>query len=182
MVAEFIKTRTGLMFYFNDIEPDKINIIDIAHHLSNLCKFTGAVKEFYSIAEHSVVVSNLVPLADALSALMHDASEAYLNDINTPAKRLLPDYKALEKKVQSAIEEKYGFVSNKNVVYADTTALVAEAKELMGAACDEEWFGGTIPDYDERFKYKSIPMTPRQANKAFLRRFFLLTGGKFPNG
>ena len=81
--------------YFDLLEPDRsvYTINTIAHALSNLCRYTGHVNRFYSVAEHSVFVSLAVPKKFALEALFHDASEAFLGDVSSPLKKLLPEYK-----------------------------------------------------------------------------------------
>src|SRR5271165_7548492 len=85
--GDWIQTYTGRVMYPLDPRPEEINIIDIAHALSNLCRFTGHVRTFYSVAEHSVRVSQHCDPKDALWGLLHDASEAYLADMSRPMKR-----------------------------------------------------------------------------------------------
>ena len=76
--ANFIATYSGNRFYFDDIMANDVNIQEIAHALSHLCRFGGHVREFYSVAQHSVLVSLLAPPEHALGALLHDATEAYV--------------------------------------------------------------------------------------------------------
>ena len=79
-------TYTGKEFYPLDPNPADIDIKDIAHALSNCCRFAGHIKSFYSVAQHSVIVSELCEPENALAGLLHDASEAYLSDIARPVK------------------------------------------------------------------------------------------------
>lgn len=95
-----ILTYTGLHFPLLKPEYFHFNILDIAHALSQLCRFTGHTSSFYSVAQHSVMVASLVPADQALAALMHDAAEAYLGDVSSPLKALLPDYKLIETNVE----------------------------------------------------------------------------------
>lgn len=102
----FIQTFAGKHFNYLDIQQDAIEIEDIANALSNICRFAGHLPEFYSVGQHSVLTSYLVPQEFALEALLHDAAEAYLQDIPDPLKRLLPDYRAIEDQVDAAIRQK----------------------------------------------------------------------------
>lgn len=104
----FIKTFSGKHFYYDRINKDNIDINDIAVSLSNICRFAGHLSHFYSVAQHAVLCSQLVPQEFAFEALMHDATEAYCQDIPAPLKRLLPDYKRMEEKIDAVIREKYG--------------------------------------------------------------------------
>jgi hypothetical protein len=69
-----IQLASGKFFDFSQYTAADIKITDIAHHLSNLCRFTGACREFYSVAQHSVLVSLIVPAEHALVGLLHDAT------------------------------------------------------------------------------------------------------------
>ncbi len=102
----FIKTFSGKHFYYDKINKDDIVINDIAVSLSNMCRFAGHLSHFYSVAQHAVLCSQLVPQEFAFEALMHDATEAYCQDIPAPLKRLLPDYKRMEEKIDTVIREK----------------------------------------------------------------------------
>ncbi len=87
----FIKTFSGKHFYYDRINKDDIVINDIAISLSNICRFAGHLSHFYSVAQHAVLCSQLVPQEFAFEALMHDATEAYCQD-NLPLSELTPDY------------------------------------------------------------------------------------------
>ncbi len=80
--GDWIQVRSGRKFHPLDPRPEDVDINDIAHALSNLCRFTGHCTDFYSVAQHSVIASQIVPPASALAALLHDASEAYMGDIS----------------------------------------------------------------------------------------------------
>ena len=77
----YIATSTEKHIDFVNITPDQICIEDIARGLSNECRFAGQLESFYSVAQHSVYVSQIVPPEYALEALLHDAAEAYIKDI-----------------------------------------------------------------------------------------------------
>jgi len=104
-----IRTFTGI--YMNVFEPtlEMICIEDIAHALSNQCRFGGHLPQFYSVAQHSLICSQTVGDEYKLQALLHDASEAYLLDIPRPIKQGLSNYKEIEDKLMILIAEKFGF-------------------------------------------------------------------------
>lgn len=106
------KIRTFKGYYvdvFNP-DPDSIDIEDIAHGLSNTCRFGGHTYNFFSVAEHSVSVARhqLVPDDLKMTALLHDATEAYMCDLPRPIKRNLPGYKSAEENLMLIIANKFG--------------------------------------------------------------------------
>ena len=104
----FIKTFSGKHFYYDRINKDDIVINDIAVSLTKICRFAGHLSHFYSVAQHAVLSSQLVPQEFAFEALMHDATEAYCQEIPDKLKRLLPDYKRIEEKIKEIFQEKSG--------------------------------------------------------------------------
>lgn len=105
--GNWMMTCTGRMFYPYDLRDEDFCIEDIAGALAKLCRYGGHCKKFYSVAEHSVIASRLVPKHMALVALMHDATEAYLVDMPRPIKVGFPQYKEMEAKLWSAIARKF---------------------------------------------------------------------------
>ncbi len=98
-----IKTYTGQQFSYESPTADMIRIEDIGHALSMICRFGGQAREFYSVAQHSLLVAELAPQEFAFDALLHDASEAYCGDMVRPLKNLLPGYREIEEKIHRAI-------------------------------------------------------------------------------
>lgn len=167
----YIETVSGTKFYFLAPEENQIHIEDIAHALSNICRYTGHCSEFYSVAEHSVAVSELT---GSLEGLLHDASEAYLTDVASPVKPHLANYKALEATIQAAINKKYGcpFPLTEEVHYADLCQLSTEARHLLPSRGDE-WNWGVWHPAGRPRRYGIIPrcLSPRDAKQLFLQRF-----------
>mgnify|MGYP003865886187 CR=1 FL=1 len=64
----------------------EFNIEDIAHSLSNMCRYNGHTKYFYSVAEHSLLVASILPDKLKLEGLLHDAPEIYFTDLPAPIK------------------------------------------------------------------------------------------------
>jgi 5'-nucleotidase len=128
MKSEYIRTFTGAKFYPLDPDPDFVRIEDIAHSLSLVCRWAGHVPHFYSVALHSIHVSRMVDSGQALAALLHDASEAYLGDMAKPVKLDMPDYNLAENRLMSTIALALGFdfPLTDQVKKADAAALFLE--------------------------------------------------------
>jgi hypothetical protein len=172
----WIETFTGQKFWYTGEGPEGIEIEDIAHALSHSCRFTGHCKKFLSVAEHSVLVSDhFIDPKKALWALLHDASEAYLADMASPVKQLLPEYKALERKIMGRIAKRFDlpdlFWEDEEIKKADWAQLRSEAKWLLPSG-GKDWY---FPEGTER---GSPPMgwQPTAAEKEFLHAFKELTG------
>ncbi|OIB55298.1 hypothetical protein [Natrialba sp. SSL1] len=107
-----INRRSGGTITPLDPDPEAIDLVDIAHALSNLSRFTGQGKQFYSVARHAVHVSREVEArGGSLPAqrwgLLHDASEAYLSDVPAPVKQTLPGYTRAETRLHTAIKDAF---------------------------------------------------------------------------
>ena len=111
-MSEFITTYTGKHFKPTDPDPELIDIPDIAHALSLICRGNGHVKTFWSVGQHCICCAKEAAargLSDrmVLACLLHDASEAYLSDVPRPFKKHLPAYKDLEQNLLNVIYTKY---------------------------------------------------------------------------
>ncbi len=108
----YFLTYSGIKFDVVNINAQDIEIKDIAHSLSLLCRGNGHYKYFYSVAQHCLncyeeAKFRKLSLKLQLACLMHDSSEAYLADIISDVKEICPDYIVHEKNLLAAINEKY---------------------------------------------------------------------------
>lgn len=172
----WIQTYTNKKFDLVNPSIDDITIIDIAHALSNLCRFTGHLNAYYSVAQHSVIVSKWVSQKNALWGLLHDSAEAYLGDVSRPLKRLLPYYNQLEGNLLGVIAEKFGLkpIIPKEVKKRDTSLLLREAQLFLGPP-PEIWRMDEYP-----MVIDITPLPPQEAKQEFLERFDKLTKGEQP--
>lgn len=127
----YITTFSGRKMYFLNPTPDMVDIEDIAHALSHVCRFGGHTANFYSVAQHSLSVAAIAE--NRLEGLLHDASEAYLVDIPKPIKGHLTSYKDIETKIMEAIAAKLGagWPVSEDTHDADLMQLKMEAKYLV---------------------------------------------------
>jgi len=128
-------TKNGTLINLARPNANKFLIKDIANALSNICRFGGHVIEFYSVAQHSILVSYMVPPRLALEGLLHDATEAYLGDVIKPLKNMLEPYIKLEAEFGMALHKafglKKGFQLNEFIKSADVMALQMEHEALQ---------------------------------------------------
>lgn len=173
----WISTYTGRPFWPCDPELADIDIRDIAHALSNQCRFAGHVRRFYSVAEHSVRVMNWLIWAGAgpgiyYWGLMHDTPEAYLVDLPRPLKHtpgLGEAYQQTEITLMNVIAEKFDLspaVEPDAVKHADLVILESERLELLPTAL---WAMGVEPEPEEG--RKTYGWSPERAEIAFLTAF-----------
>lgn len=180
----WMQTISGRKFFPTDIKKSEFHICDIAHALSQLNRFGGHARFPYSVAQHSVLVSEIVEelgghLDTILLGLMHDATEAYLVDVPSPIKPLLRGYKDLENWVFDEIVKQLDLPTLDTndiglphlVKEADGIALVTEASQLVV---------GDVSDWPAFKQFaawpvKIQPMHWMDANKLFLDRYMDLT-------
>lgn len=166
----------GTYFDFEAPGESEFTIQDIAHGLAHICRFGGQCDPFYSVAEHSVHVSTIVPPEHALAGLLHDAAEAFCGDMVKPMKMLCPDYVAVEKRVERAILARFGIDElPPTIKAADIQMLATEQRHLMNNR--DEWEsceGGEARDM-------VLPCwSPYEARQRFVARFFDLTAPPVP--
>lgn len=169
----WIQSYTGKRLWPLRPRVEDVDIEDIAHALSNKCRFTGHCTEFYSVAQHSVLVSEFVERPIAIAGLMHDASEYILPDVSTPVKHQLKGFQEIEEAALDAIFKKFGILEMRfddaimaQVKEADLRVLAIEARDLMPNH-PEDWQLPYEPD-----PYTSItPWPPKEAKRRFMSRY-----------
>lgn len=156
-----ILIHTGILFdVFNPKESD-IDIEDISHALSNLCRYGGHCPKFYSVAQHCVLCSYQPGTPqERLEFLLHDASEAYLIDLPRPIKRNMPNYIEIEEKLLKVIfgHYKLNYPLSKKVHEVDDLILHYEYEKFYDII-------------DENFEF----WTPEESKQKFLARYYELT-------
>ncbi len=186
--ALYIETVRGRKFYLLDDKP-LFDVVEIAHALSMQCRYTGHTSRFYSVAEHSCLVAYIMKrfgLGDPFEGLMHDATEAYLSDIASPWKVLLPDYKRIEKELEGKARVFFGLppVITDGCKKADWVALFVEANQLIPSKA-ADWIApeGVREMADEFISRDESPLglPPMEAHRTFMTVFNSLSPDHFKN-
>jgi len=196
-LLNWFQTFTGKLVEVDNPTPEMVDIEDIAHALSMTCRFGGHCRDFYSVAEHSVLVehigswfkfmeNNSHDAQHSLCLLLHDAAEAYVGDVITPLKRALDFTEArpggiipcslreLEHRWLSAIGQKFGLGDllidpSEIMKRADSCALAVEAVALFHPVRVEWWDNRERPNPDDGWTVNC--WTPAEACRRFLDRF-----------
>lgn len=165
--GDWFQVFSGRRFFALDPDPIDIDIVDIAHALSLICRYNGHCREAYSVAQHSVLVSERVPEECAFEGLLHDASEAYLGDMVRPLKLGMPEYRRAEEHLEKIIAMKYGlrFPWPEPVKIADNRMLATERRDIL-PVFREDW-----PNYGEPYPEPVVPWSAPVAEARFLLRF-----------
>ena len=165
-MQDYIRLQSGRKFRYHKPRPQDICIEDVAHNLSHLCRFTGACSRFYSVAEHSVHCSMFAPQGHELEVLMHDSQESVVADVNSIQKRLLPQYKSLELRIEQLFAKKWRlpFPANPVVKEVDIRMLATEMKQLLPG---DDWRKMNVALYDIKLPCWS----PERARREFMKRF-----------
>lgn len=170
MKNDWIQTYTGKKFFPLKPQIEDICIEDIAHSLAMQCRYVGHTKEFYSVAQHSVLISRFWFAENQelrKYALLHDASEAYLSDIPRPLKQLdeFNFYRQAERRLQVMIYLRFGLdpVEPDEVKKADYEILCEEAmSEKLMSPLHPDWYARCEPT----ITFQSY--CPKQAEVMFL--------------
>lgn len=176
---QWIGLLSGAQFNYNKPEESDVTLDDLASALSNICRFSGHLPTFYSVAQHLVNTSRIVSVEFAFDALMHDTAEAFTNDLPTPLKWTLPIFKELETKIETAMSKKFSFnyPYPKEVKQADTEMLILE--KLYVKLDDRVWpmYEGIEVDHlIDKVDLKG--WQPQRAKREFLERYHELKNDK----
>ena len=165
----WMQTFTGKKFFPFDPKAEDVNIKDIAHSLSLQCRFNGHCKRFYSVAQHSVLVSLIVKPEQKLAALLHDAAETYFGDIIRPVRKNIKQIQPIEDKILKTILEHFKIKNydENEILKADNIVLITEKRDLLSQSPDE-WkeAKGSKP-----FPKKIRALPPKIAEEMFLKRY-----------
>lgn len=168
-----INLQSGLVLDILNPKPEQINILDIAKGLANKGHFAGQTPRFFSIAEHSIMVAHL---SGNLEGLLHDASEAYLSDIVTPLKPVLPDYRIIERRLMDVIADRFNldksYLHSKELKQHDIQVLAYEFHKFFNGDINPFAYKDKV-NIDELEKmlngYKIKYLYPQQACHSFMR-------------
>lgn len=165
--GDWMQTYTGVQFWPLDPRPEEVRLEDIAHSLANQCRYAGHVTRFYSVAQHSVLVSQIVPVGHSAWGLLHDATEAYLVDLPRPVKRysaMGSMYRDIETRLMLTICSRFGLPFDEpiSVKAADDVLLMTEKRDLM-PNCPAKWRESAEP-----LPQIIRPWSPEEAEERFL--------------
>lgn len=177
-MSNWILTHKGHAFSFDDVESNVYDIEDIAHSLAMTCRYGGMTRWHYSVAQHSVLIAREIwhqtgNASAALDGLMHDAEEAYMGDMKTPLKNLMPDFMAMSARVDAAIRKAFAHVGVPATMQPltmeyDTRILLDEKRALLPDT-EPRWpieTDGTMP-----LEVFMSHWTPEEAKVAFLGNY-----------
>jgi 5'-nucleotidase len=171
----YLQTVSGRFVNPFDPDPDQLDIADIARALANVCRFGGHCRSFYSVAQHSVIVSELVEerggdVEDVFAALMHDATEAYLGDMPHPIKHRSPlgeAFKAAEDHLEEVIRARFAIKPDVPEIKRADRALLATERRAFSA---ENWHWPEL-DGVAPLDLELTAWAPDEAERAFRRRY-----------
>jgi 5'-deoxynucleotidase YfbR-like HD superfamily hydrolase len=178
----YLQTVSGRFVNPFDPDPEQLDPGDIARALANICRFGGHCRPFYSVAQHSVIVSELVEqrggdVEDVFAALMHDAAEAYLGDMPHPIKHRSPlgaAFKEAEDHLQDVLRERFSIKADvAEIKRVDRALLATERRTLSGESWDWPELEGV-----EALDLELTAWPPDEAERAFTARFDALRAAR----
>ena len=178
----YLQTVSGRRVNPFDPDPDQIDIGDIGRALANQCRFGGHCRVFYSVAQHSVIVSEIVErrggdVEDVFAALMHDASEAYLGDMPHPVKHRSPlgaAFRAAEEHLERALRDRFGIRADVPEIKRADRAVLATERRAFSA---ESWHWPEL-DGVEPLDLELEAWSPDEAERALAARYAELAASR----
>lgn len=176
--VSYVESYTGRMVFPRDPKPEYFTIIDIAHHLSNDCRYSGATEVFFSTAQHCCLLCDYVmkvrkgtPL-DGIQILMHDGAEAYLRDIPRPIKQFLPDYRTWDYNLTMSIRSWLGLSGVPIPSWQDEldSRIIADERAQLMSDSGNDWQHNVEP-----LGINIDPWGSRAAEQQFLMRYASLS-------
>lgn len=156
-IPDCIRTFTGKNVNVFEPKSEMFCIEDIAHALSKEQRFGNHLRNNYSVAQHSIICAEIAPQENKLTALLHDAAEAYLRDFPKPIKIRVPQYREIENNLMKCLAEKFGF----------QYPLPYRVTEIDDFMLKREW--NALMLGNEPFNY--VLLKQASANKKFLQLF-----------
>lgn len=180
-----MQLSNGRELDFNNPNPELFDINTIAAHLSKICRWGGACQTFYSVAQHSVLLSRLAAGNHGLDALLHDAHEMVTGDVTRPLERYYDSKKAgeqireLKQRIQGVIVKRYRLELQlpKEVQELDDILAVVEAQQMMR---DANLLVNKAYDRKLDLRRANIKIqfwTPQEAYNQFMERYVQLSRG-----
>lgn len=175
--GDFMQTYTGKAFFPFDPRVEAIDILDIAHALAMQVRYNGHCKQFYSTAQHSVLVASKAPPHLALRALMHDAAEAYTGDLIRPIKKHpeMAVFAWVEETIERAICAKFDLpfpIMTPEIKRLDDRIILDERDQVMSQMLIEAVkLFGDWPISGEPLGVTIDPWPPEVAREKFLNAF-----------
>ena len=166
----YITTFTGINFFVDKYTEDDFDIVDIAHALSNNCRWAGHCSAYYSVAQHSVYVSRFMEKLK-MYGLLHDGSEAFACDMPTPWKEKLPDFQKMENRLQNKIYKKFLGAIPTDEEHEYLKVYDRLMLDFEGSIFIKNWHNpidtSIIQQVDDLFD----PWEPKEAKEMFLKEF-----------
>ena len=141
-----------------DPEPGCIDINDIAHHLANICRWSGATGDFFSVAQHTVMGLAICERERRPQWLLHDAEEAYFGDVIPPVKNQFPELNAAMINMRKFIYKELGveYIYDAEIKRVDGEMLKWDLDHLIG----------------KNFRHAKC-WSPSEARSEFLHQYFM---------
>jgi hypothetical protein len=138
----YLTTHSGIRFDILRPDPDMIDLQDIAYQLSRIPRYNASSEPIWTVAQHSILLTYIVPNPYKPWALFHDSAEAYIGDIYTDLKQLFPELKQIEHNILEKVAQKFGLSFDPEIVYPqlvhdlDYQLFVNEARSIHPRCLD----------------------------------------------